>query len=118
MRFGLRFNGGSMYFFFQLWGLWGVHLGIKEGQGGRERLERVKEGQSQAQSRGIALPNLTIHKRLLESLEDSIYKASFFVAAVTSTQLFFFLMSLCYSDIQILEPGLRVYQKHNQLAII
>ena len=66
---------------------------------GREGEIRVKEeGQSQAQTRGVALLNLTIYKRLLE---DSIYKASFFVAAVTSTQFFFFNFSvlLWYSNI-------------------
>lgn len=51
-------------YIFQLWGLWRgarVHLGIKEGQEGRERLERVEEGQSQVQTRGVTLSNLTIY---------------------------------------------------------
>ena len=50
-------------YIFQLWGLWrgaGVHLGIK-GQEGRERVETVKEGQSQVQTRAVTLPNLTIY---------------------------------------------------------
>lgn len=45
MRFGLRFNGGSMYFF-QLWGLWGGTFRNK--RTGREGEIKVKkEGQSQ-----------------------------------------------------------------------
>lgn len=50
----LNLNLDEIWTQIQLWDLWrgGVHLGIKEGQEGRERLERVKEGQSQVQTRG------------------------------------------------------------------